>query len=173
MAILRSFLPWIVFFILSGLGHSWIGAFAAVVTYIFAYGKKVGHLKVLDKSSMLFFLVTGFLMLFWHPIWFAEHIDYFANGFLAAMILYTIVSHKPFTLEFARESTPKEKWNTPEFYRINVILSGVWFLYFALSLPLIYLSKALSPWFHLGQGGLALLAIGITELYPKLYQGKE
>lgn len=149
--------------------HAWIGAFAAVICYILVFGKKVGHLKVLDSCSISFFLISGVLMLFWHPIWFIKHLDYLANGFLAMVVLYTVLNKKPFTLEYAKETTPKESWSSPYFYRVNVILSLVWFFYFALSLPFIYLSDTVSPWFRVGQGLLAVLAVVITELFPRWY----
>ena len=169
MPIIRSFLPWLIFFILSAVNHAWVGAFAAVICYIVVYGKKVSHLKVLDRMSTLFFLGSAFIMLFLSPIWYVKNLEYFSNGFLALFIFYTLLIQKPFTIEYAKESTPPSKWTTAEFYKINNTVSLVWFLYFSLCLPIIFLCRDISPLFRLAQGVLALLAVGVTEYYPRWY----
>ena len=57
-------------------------------------------------------------------------------------------------------------------YKVNNTISLAWFLYFFLCLPIIFLSRDVSPLFRLGQGVLALGAVGITEYYPKWYMKK-
>ncbi|MCX6989606.1 MAG: hypothetical protein NTX49_00845 [Chlamydiae bacterium] len=172
MPIIRSFLPWLIFFVFSSFNHAWVGAFAAVLCYIIVYGKKVTHLKILDRMSTVFFLVSAFIMLFLSPIWYVKNLEYFSNGFLALFILYTLLIQKPFTIEYAKESTPLSKWSSPEFYKVNNTISLVWFFYFLLCLPIIFLSRDVSPLFRVGQGVLALAAVGITEYYPKWYMKK-
>jgi carotenoid cleavage dioxygenase len=172
MPIIRSFLPWLIFFVLSSFNHAWVGAFAAVICYIIVYGKKVTHLKVLDRFSSVFFLVSAFIMLFLSPIWYVKNLEYFSNGFLALFILYTILIQKPFTIEYAKESTPASKWNSTEFYKINNTISLAWFLYFSLCIPFVLLSREVSPLFRVGQGVMAILAVCITEYYPKWYLKK-
>ena len=38
---------------------------------------------------------------------------------------------RPFTLQYAREGTPKETWTTPEFIRVNYVITAVWAAAFA------------------------------------------
>lgn len=38
----------------------------------------------------------------------------------------SLAIRKPFTLQYAREATPAAFWNTPEFFRKNMLISAVW-----------------------------------------------
>lgn len=40
--------------------------------------------------------------------------------------LGSILVRSPFTLRYAPEDTPREYWETPEFMRVNYLISWVW-----------------------------------------------
>ena len=44
----------------------------------------------------------------------------------AALALGSVLVRNPFTLSYARESTPNEYWETPEFLSLNYLISWVW-----------------------------------------------
>jgi len=50
---------------------------------------------------------------------------------LLLIVLVSLAIAKPFTLQYARERVPEERWKSPQFLRINLIVTGVWALAFA------------------------------------------
>ena len=50
---------------------------------------------------------------------------------LLLIVLTSIALRRPFTLQYARESVPREFWDSPEFLRTNDVISAVWALAFA------------------------------------------
>ncbi len=78
--------------------------------------------------------------------------------------------HRPFTLQYARESVPTEFWNNPEFLRTNYIITGVWALAFGVlvvaDLVLVYVPE-LPPRVGIIATIAALIgAIKFTGWYP-------
>ncbi len=49
-----------------------------------------------------------------------------ANIALVVIALGSILVRNPFTLSYAREGTPKEYWDSPEFLKVNYLISWVW-----------------------------------------------
>ena len=50
---------------------------------------------------------------------------------LLLIILISMAIGKPFTLQYARERVPEERWKSPRFTRINFVITSVWALAFA------------------------------------------
>ena len=50
---------------------------------------------------------------------------------LLLIILISMAIGKPFTLQYARERVPDERWKSPRFARINFVITSVWALAFA------------------------------------------
>ncbi len=49
---------------------------------------------------------------------------------LLLIVLVSVVLRRPFTLQYAREQTPPEMWDRPEFIRANYVITAVWALAF-------------------------------------------
>ena len=45
---------------------------------------------------------------------------------LFLLVFATVVVRRPFTLQYAKESTPEEYWHTPQFLHVNYVISWVW-----------------------------------------------
>jgi hypothetical protein len=50
---------------------------------------------------------------------------------LLLIVLISLAIAKPFTLQYARERVPEDRWKSPQFLRINFIITAVWALAFA------------------------------------------
>ena len=50
---------------------------------------------------------------------------------LLLIVLVSLAIAKPFTLQYAREQVPEDRWKSLQFLRINFIITGVWALAFA------------------------------------------
>jgi hypothetical protein len=49
---------------------------------------------------------------------------------LLMIIVISMAIAKPFTLQYARERVPEERWKSPQFAKINFVITGVWALAF-------------------------------------------
>ena len=144
-ALFRAFLnsplaglaPWIVMSILSGPGRfelSVLVALALSLTFVVAGHQRHSRYKLMEVFDLIFF--AGFALIgilaspaqiTWMETWAGE----ITNIVLTLFVLFTIVIRKPFTIEYAREQTPKEYWDTPMFVRINYQITWMWFAAFA------------------------------------------
>ena len=128
MNILVSFLPWIIFWVLSGKGQLKIAAAASIVAVVILAIKdfKKHSVKILDIGTFIFF-VAALIFSFTST---SQFIDNFAsplsNAFLFIIALTSIIIKKPFTIQYAREQVDSEFWDSPIFYSINLAISWVW-----------------------------------------------
>jgi hypothetical protein len=89
---------------------------------------------------------------------------------LLLIVLVSIAIRRPFTLQYAREQTPPEIWNAPEFIRTNYVITAVWALAFAtmVGADLLLLYKPALP-IQIGIGATIVAiwgAIRFTAWYP-------
>ena len=132
-----SFIPWILFWILAGKGMPEPAAAAAFfTTLVFIIVEKIRgrSLKILQVGTLAFFLVLSALALATELDRFSAWVNFGANFTLTAIVLFSIVIGKPFTLQYAKEQTPENFWTSPVFIRINYTISWVWCLVFLVNL---------------------------------------
>jgi hypothetical protein len=92
--------------------------------------------KILDVGTVIFFAVFSVLGAFVSRsglIQLETYAQAISSGALALIVLVSILSGHPFTESYARQSAPREVWDTPGFRRINKVMSTVWFVIFAVS----------------------------------------
>jgi len=146
-----------------------MGSGAAILTYLLISLRKSTRIKLLDYCSIGFFLALLLVSISYHGSWIALNIRYLSNGYLALVILVSILMKSPFTLAYAKEVTPKEKWGTQAFYNINLLISMVWFLFFIFSLLIQPLSYAFSFAYIDLQICFLVFAISISKKLPEWY----
>jgi hypothetical protein len=74
-------------------------------------------------------LVASDSMLDWLQLWAGE----LSNIALAVFAIVTLLVRRPFTMAYAKDTTPREHWDSPPFKRINYVLSAVWACAFLVS----------------------------------------
>jgi hypothetical protein len=176
---IRSFIPWIIFacFPNRHLFLAAVVAFAvgALVTLQDLRRGTAADALILEWSTVGFFAVlsvaahvsTGPQLAHWSGV--------LAFSWLAATAWATLAVRHPFTLGIARKSTPQEYWNTPQFRRINVVITYVWAWAFTLT------AVAIAVCFGAGLGkaadytcqvlGFVVPAI-FTARYPKIARAR-
>lgn len=173
-----GFAPWILLSIVEGPHRLVLAAALAcglAVTTTIAGGILGQRRKVLDVAAIVFF---GGLIAFaavadsgtsrWLGDWAAE----LSNVAIAVIAAMSLALRHPFTLQYARETTPKEYWTSPLFLRINYVITAVWSVVFALIAlvgyigdgPLHQPNNIWTTW--LIQIALVVLAIKFTGWYP-------
>lgn len=125
-----SFVPWIIFWVVSS-PSSWeyatLGALIAAV--ILAYPSVERHsLKLMEVATIVFFAVLSVLAIFLDRAdldWLEDYSQAISSGALA-LIVFGSIPFMPFTEQYARESAPREVWDTPLFKRVNLVLTATW-----------------------------------------------
>lgn len=124
--------PWALLSILSAPGRfeiavaSALGFSVLVMLVGLARGIKVHSLEVFGA---VFFAAVGLAGLFatdnvirFLEMWSGE----LTNLSLAAFTWLTVLIGRPFTIAYAKDTTPQEHWSSPLFKRINTVISAVW-----------------------------------------------
>jgi putative sterol carrier protein len=87
--------------------------------------------KVTDLVFLGFFLSSSLLLLF--P-WWSSIVSTYYNAMLwvvlALMAGVSLLVKRPFTLDYAKQRVSESVWATPQFYRINQLITMVFFLVF-------------------------------------------
>ena len=132
MGILLGFAPFILFALLTNISVSlalWV-AFAVA----FAIGiRDFAHtriLRVLDVGSTILFGLLALYAGFIQPGLSVQAVRLVVDCGLLLIAATSMAIRNPFTLQYAREQTPQEFWNTPLFIRTNYIITAVWTLVF-------------------------------------------
>ncbi|MGW5572800.1 hypothetical protein ACWEVD_16475 [Nocardia thailandica] len=136
MNFLRAFAPWIVYAVVPAAHWQWAALAAALIALtelaarlragwpVDAVIIEIGSLIYFTGLSVVAFLDPGTPLHAYAPS--------FANGALALISLTSLALRVPFTLGIAKQSTPREFWDTPLFVRTGYVLTGVWTAAFVL-----------------------------------------
>ncbi len=170
MGILFSFLPWIVFWILSGKDNFGIATTCAALTVIILNIKSIKKLnmKILDLGTLIFFLALVAISYTHDARWIGKYASPLSSTAIFIIALISIMIQKPFTLQYAREETEEKYWDTPPFYSVNFFISWVWCIAFAVN--------AISAFFTVNHHSLVdwvvhififIAVLKFTAWYPK------
>ncbi|MFC8041932.1 hypothetical protein [Nocardia sp. NPDC057353] len=176
---LAGLAPWIVMSLFNGPGRfeEAVAAAFGFALLVFVAGRRRGtSVKLLELFDLVFFgalAVVGILaspgFIEWLELWAGE----LSNIALALFALGSLLARVPFTLQYAREQTPREYWLSPLFLRVNYMITGVWAAAFAANALLGFLADGVQhdpDNFWTGwvlQIGITLFAIAFTEWYPE------
>jgi len=125
---LLGFASWIIFLFLSGntlnsLEHALVISF--IISIIFGY-RQLRSGFILQWGSVIFFAWCIIMVNGLQGVTIAKNMGIIANGFLASIIWLTIIIGKPFTLQYAREDLPKNRWNDPGLLQSCRFMAIVW-----------------------------------------------
>lgn len=175
---ITGFLPWIVLAVIEGPGRIALAcAVALAMSALFLILEKVRGsspkaLSFVDVAAFGAFLIGSLVAspgtTNWLETWFGE----IANIVLVLFVAVSLLIRQPFTLQYAKEETPEEYWDSPVFLRVNYVITGVW--------GLAFLGAAIAGWYgdavlhsdnNLWTGWVlqifaSLIAVAFTEWYP-------
>ncbi|MFC5823095.1 hypothetical protein [Nonomuraea insulae] len=128
---LLGFLPWIAYaFVATSDEWRW-GAITGLVIALalVALDRRSGKswdMMVIETSAVTFFALLTAVSLLAPDSPLTPYGPALVNVWLAGTAWGSLAIRKPFTLGIARTMAPKEVWETPEFYRVNAIITTVW-----------------------------------------------
>lgn len=128
-----GFLPWIAFSFaaqrLSANGVAWAALLAVAMTLVSVIAARRRHgPKILNLGSLVLFAVIAVVGFVGGPAvdrWLFEWGRPLVGVVLGLYVLAT-VPVMPFTEEYARQTVPREHWDSPTFKKINRVLSAAW-----------------------------------------------
>ncbi|MCF3939192.1 hypothetical protein VX037_05455 [Gordonia sp. Z-3] len=175
---LSGLAPWIVMALFSGPGRfeeSVSAALGLALLVIFASWRLGNSIKLLEWFDAVFFgvmcvigLIASSSVIDWLELWGGELV----NIALVTFALFSVVIRRPFTIEYAKEQTPEEFWDSPIFVRTNYVITWAWVAAFGVSAIAGLIGDAVldtSDNFWTGwiiQIGATVFAIAFTEFYP-------
>jgi hypothetical protein len=181
MGILLAFAPFIGFALVERLAGPTQGlvcgaliAGALLLRDVLVKGQRA---KVLEVGTILLFGgLALYALLAGASSWSVLGVRLCVDAGLLLIVLVSIALRQPFTLQYAREQTPQELWNRPEFIRTNYVITAVWALAFVamVAADLVMLGWPDVPLrFGIIATILALVgAIKFTSWYPERVRAK-
>lgn len=175
---IKSFLPWILFFLLAGnsnqsLETAIIAATIASIIFDLKYLKK-GF--VLSWGTTIFFTSIFFAVVILKNQSIAKYTPFLCNAALAVIAWISLLIKKPFTNQYAKETVPAEQWQHPLFIKINYILTSVWAMLFSvgtsLSLIQLYQPSFNSFFSQVTAWALPVFGVWFTSWFPDWYKAK-
>jgi len=173
---LLGFLPWIIFWIFSGMDN-WpvaiLGALASAAAIITWRWFTRHNFKTMEVVALGYFAIHAIVTLVLGND-FLIHYGPIVNALvLAAMAWGTLLAKSPFTYEYAKEDWPEPYWSNPMFIRINQIITAVWGVIFlinaglgALSLVFPQNATLFSVWLTFAFIGLGIV---FSSVFPNWY----
>lgn len=135
MNLLASFAPFFAFAILIHLGFVetalWAGAAAAAALILrdrFVVGRSF---KILEVGTLVLFAGLAVYTRITGQTWTIPAVRLVVDAGLLLIVLASLAVGQPFTLQYARESTPPEVWGMPRFLSVNRAVTLVWAAAFA------------------------------------------
>lgn len=178
MGMLLAFAPFIAFAVVDKLAGGTIGlcAGAAVSAAILVRDLMSGSRapKVLEIGTFILFGGLAAYAALLKPEWSIVGVRLRVDAGLLLIVIVSMAIQKPFTLQYAKEQTPKEIWGSPQFIRTNYVITAAWAVAFAIlvvaDLVMVYrpdIPQKLSIWATI----LALVgAFKFTKWYPERNQ---
>jgi hypothetical protein len=133
LSFVLAFLPWIVFTVVARRSAAdsvaWSALLAVVITAVLLIrARQRGDPTTLNAVSLVIFGViaaTGFVG--GPPVddWLYTWGRPLVGVVLGLYVLATVMS-RPFTEQYARQSTPRQYWGSPTFHSINRVISAAW-----------------------------------------------
>jgi uncharacterized membrane protein len=132
MGVFLGFVPWIVFSVVSG-PSTWewaaLAALACSLILVVPEWRRTHSMSVLEATGLVFFAVMAVLALVLDRATLApleDRAQLLSSVVIALVAFGSLAAGRPFTEYYARQTTPRVYWHSPDFRRINRVLTAVW-----------------------------------------------
>lgn len=87
---------------------------------------------IISWGTLGFFTVAFVVVVVLTNMWVITHLGIIAQLMINAIAWGSMLLRRPFTIDYARLSTPEQYWTHPLFLRKNYLITGIWGCYFLL-----------------------------------------
>ena len=142
--ILVSFAPWIVYWVLCGMGEMLGITLPLIITLLLIFPQLYkGGFNLMDLTSLLYFSLAVVATTIFNLKIFVERSGFLGYFALFLMALFSLIVKQPYTLQVAKRDYPEIYWKEKSFLTINNIITGVWAVIFAANATLFLLLSSL------------------------------
>ncbi len=136
LILLISFSPWILFGIIAG--HSLLSLEIALgvslLTSFIVGFKDLKKKMIVSWATITFFIIACLLVIVFQVYAIIPFLGIGSNIVLTLIAFGSLVAGLPFTMQYARQEVPRDRWDNPEFIRINQVLTAGWGVLFLFGL---------------------------------------
>jgi hypothetical protein len=162
MSYLRSFLPWILFVVISTRGDWRHAAMVALAVALWLLRAQRGagrswDAMVIEVSASVFFAAIALFAWAAPESPLRVYASALAVGWLALTAWVSLIAGRPFTLGIARQVTSRDVQETPLFRHINTVVTTVWAIGFTLTAAAVALVLQAAP-----EAMVAVIAVKIV-----------
>jgi intracellular septation protein A len=183
LGVVLGFAPWIIFTVLCApTTWEWATLTALIAAVVLAVPdwRRSREVSLLDVVSVVFFAVLSVLALVVDRadlLWVENRAQLLSSGVLTVVVVLGIAIGRPFSEHYARQSVPRRYWASPTFHRINVVISAVWAVAFAVNAlcdAVVMLAPGTSTLLNWVVPALAIVAaVRFTMWYPDHASGEQ
>jgi hypothetical protein len=127
---LRAFAPWIAFAVIPSGYWKWAALLALAISLAGLISQvragRPASAQIIEIGSAVYFAAIAGLAFADPDTALHPYVPCLASGALGLIACVSLAVGKPFTLGIARQSVPREVWDHPLFFRVNVIITSVW-----------------------------------------------
>lgn len=125
--ILFSFVPWIIYWVLSGMGNSTgIIIALAIIVILLVPQVRSRDFNLMDIFSLLYFIAATVGTFIFGLSIFVERSGILGYGVLFVMAVFSLIIKQPYTLQVAKRDYPEIYWKDKSFITINTIITVAW-----------------------------------------------
>jgi hypothetical protein len=163
--ILISFIPWILYWTLAGMGKPSgvaVGFLAAVLLVISEAVNR--SFNLMDLVSAGFFGVAASVTFGLKSSLFIDNSGFLGYLALFIMAVVSLILKQPYTLQVSKRDYPETYWRDPTFLLINNIITGLWAFIFLANSAVYILSRF--PFNVVVSNALVTLGILFSIVFP-------
>lgn len=143
--ILISFIPWIVYWVLCGMGNAFGIVISLIISLIFIIPQiRKKDFNLMDFTSVLYFSIAAIGAFILDLNMFVKNSGFIGYFVLFLMALISIIIKQPYTLQVSKKDYPEIYWKDKSFLTINNAITFAWtiifvinaFIFLLFSLPL-------------------------------------
>ena len=129
--ILVSFIPWILYCVLGGIGHKLGVLFPFLISLILIIPQILKRdFNLMDVTSLLYFSIAATATFIFNLSIFIEKSGFLGYFILFLMALFSLIIKQPYTLQVSKRDYPEIYWKDKSFLAINNIITGIWTVIF-------------------------------------------
>jgi hypothetical protein len=135
--LIASAILWAVYGVLSAMGEWMVVVGIGLIGSVALVGFVAIHkttVKLMDLTMLGYFVLAAAAIFVIRSTLFTRYSVLLIWLTYALVTWASIIAGAPFSLQYARESTPLEHWHNPGFLRANYIITCVWGLAFAVNI---------------------------------------
>lgn len=163
--ILVSFIPWIVYWILCGMGNV-LGIVVPLAISLFLIIPQIRKkdFNLMDLTSVLYFSIASVSTFIFNLNIFVRSSGFLGYSVLFLMALFSLTVKQPYTIQCSKKDYPEIYWKDKSFLAINNLITIVWACVFLLN-AIIFLLLSM-PFTMILSNILIALGISFSIIFP-------